>query len=144
MRINSRLSAEKKLTINLLMSTNQITSLMTESLKPFGISIPQFNVLRILRGQKGNPANLSTIHDKMINQMSNTSRLIDKLLEKELVERSLCEENRRKVEIFITPAGLAILNKVDPVVEATEQKIARSLSLKEIEKLNELLEKLKD
>ncbi len=143
LKIKNPLPAEKKLVINLLLSTNQATSFMAESLKPFDISIPQFNVLRILRGQQGKPANLSTIQDRMVNQMSNTSRLIDKLLEKKLVERSTCEENRRKIEIFITSSGLDLLKMIDPVVADTEKRISLKLSTEEVENLNELLEKLR-
>jgi len=75
--------------------------------------------------------------------MSNTSRLIDKLLEKDLVNRTICEENRRKIEVYITPAGMDLLKKIDPVVADTEQRIAQNLSTEEIEKLNQLLEKLR-
>ncbi len=143
LKTNSPLPLEKKLAINLVLTNNLATSLMLESLKPFEISIPQFNVLRILRGQHGKPANLSTIQDRMVNQMSNTSRLIDKLLEKDLVNRTICEENRRKIEVYITPAGMDLLKKIDPVVADTEQRIAQNLSTEEIEKLNQLLEKLR-
>lgn len=143
LKTNSPLPVEKKLVINLVLSNNLANSLMSESLKTFDISIPQFNVLRILRGQKGKPANLNTIQDRMVNQMSNTSRLIDKLLEKDLVNRTICEENRRKIEVFITPTGMDLLKKIDPVVADTEQRITQNLTTKEIENLNQLLEKLR-
>lgn len=143
LKTNSPLPVEKKLVINLVLSNNLANSLMSESLKPFDISIPQFNVLRILRGQKGKPANLNTIQDRMVNQMSNTSRLIDKLLEKDLVNRTICEENRRKIEVFITPTGMDLLKKIDPVVADTEQRITQNLTTKEIVNLNQLLEKLR-
>ncbi|QED36313.1 MarR family transcriptional regulator [Antarcticibacterium arcticum] len=143
LKTKNPLPVEKKLAINLVLSTNRATSLMAESLKPFDISIPQFNVLRILRGQQGKPANLSTIQDRMVNQMSNTSRLIDKLLEKELVERTICEENRRKIEVFITATGMELLKKIDPVIADSEHRISQNLTKMEIEKLNHLLEKLR-
>lgn len=143
LKTNSPLPVEKKLVINLVLSNNLANSLMSESLKTFDISIPQFNVLRILRGQKGKPANLNTIQDRMVNQMSNTSRLIDKLLEKDLVNRTICEENRRKIEVFITPTGMDLLKKIDPVVADTEQRITQNLTTKEIVNLNQLLEKLR-
>lgn len=143
LKTNSPLPVEKKLVINLVLSNNLANSLMSESLKTFDISIPQFNVLRILRGQKGKPANLNTIQDRMVNQMSNTSRLIDKLLEKDLVNRTICEENRRKIEVFITPTGMDLLKKIDPIVADTEQRITQNLTTKEIVNLNQLLEKLR-
>lgn len=134
----------KRLVINLLISNAQSSALVAEALKPFGISSPQFNVLRILRGQNGKPANLGTIQERMVNKMSNTTRLVDKLIDKQLVERCVCEKNRRKVEIMITQKGLDLLQKIDPVVEATEQNIAKNLDQNEVKQLNDLLEKLRD
>ena len=96
------LPLSRKLTINLLYSANWASDIITEALKPFGISLQQFNVLRILRGQKKQPANLSTINSRMISKMSNTTRLVDKLITKGYTERSICTSNRRKVEITIT------------------------------------------
>lgn len=137
------LPEKKKLVINMMLSSNYASSKIADAMKLFDISVPQFNVLRILRGQQGKPANLSTVQDRMVNQMSNTTRLVDKLLEKYLVERSVCEENRRKIEIFITEKGLALLKEIDPVIETTEMEIAKNLSSEEIRNLNDLLEKLR-
>ena len=61
--------------------------------------------LRILRGQKGNPINLQDIQERMVNKMSNTTRLVDKLIKRGFVKRNICKENRRKVEIVITDIG---------------------------------------
>lgn len=138
------LPENKRLVINLLISNAQSSALIAETLKPFGISSPQFNVLRILRGQNGKPANLGTIQERMVNKMSNTTRLVDKLIDKQLVERCVCEKNRRKVEILITQKGLDLLKDIDPVVEATEQNIAKNLDQNEVIQLNDLLEKLRD
>lgn len=144
LKTNQALSEEKRLALNLMISSAQSSALVAEALKSFGISSPQFNVLRILRGQKGKPANLGTIQDRMVNKMSNTTRLVDKLIDKQLVERCVCEKNRRKVEIVITQKGLDLLKEIDPVVEATEQKIAKNLTQMEVKQLNNLLEKLRD
>lgn len=65
-----------------MLTATLVNSMVAEKIKAFDISTQQFNVLRILRGQKGKPANLSTIQDRMVNKMSNTTRLVDKLLEK--------------------------------------------------------------
>ena len=107
------------------------------------MSIEQFNVLRILRGQKGQPVNLQDIQDRMINKMSNTTRLVDKLILKGYVERFVCENNRRKVEIFITDTGLKLLNNLDPVVDETEKLITAALNTEELKTLNTLINKLK-
>jgi DNA-binding MarR family transcriptional regulator len=79
----------------------------------------------------------------MINKMSNTTRLVDKLILKGLVERFTCEKNRRKVDIFITDQGLKLLTEIDPVVEEVEAQITSNLSTQELETLNTLLTKLR-
>jgi DNA-binding MarR family transcriptional regulator len=79
----------------------------------------------------------------MVNKMSNTTRLVDKLIDKKLVDRCVCEENRRKVEIVITKQGLDLLKEIDPKVEELEKKATKNLTEKELEQLNHLLEKLR-
>ena len=133
----------KKTVLNILFTQNIITDRFSEVLKPFDLSGEQFNVLRILRGQKGCPANMSLIQERMLARTSNTTRLVDKLLLKELVTREVCPDNRRKIEVQITEAGLKLLKKVDPKVDAYEQKFADNLSGTELETLNELLEKFR-
>ncbi len=144
LKTSKPLLPQKRLVINLMLSSNLAATQMSEVLKPFDISVPQFNVLRILRGQQGKPANLNTIQERMVNQMSNTTRLIDKLLEKDLVSRRLCEHNRRKIEVFITDNGMELLKEIDPVIDAVEAQISGNLNKKDIELLNTLLEKMRD
>lgn len=118
----------KKVIITLIKINYEINVQFMTALKPYGISIQQFNVLRILRGQKGIAANLSTVQERMINKMSNTTRLIDKLIDKSFVERIVCKENRRKIELFITNEGLAFLKDIDPIIDQVEEKIVGSLN----------------
>ena len=115
---------------------------LANTLKPHGISLQQFNVLRILRGRKGNPANLQTVQKRMIHKMSNTTRLVDKLIEKKLVNRKICENNRRKIEIFITKKGLEILKQLDTKIQETEAEILKPLSLREQKTLRALINKI--
>ena len=112
-------------------------------LKPYDISIEQFNVLRILRGKNGEPSNLKDIQDRMISKMSNTTRLVDKLILKNLVERFTCEKNRRKVDIYITDGGLKLLELVDPIIEEKENELTNNLSKEELETLNLLITKMR-
>ena len=91
----------KSVIISLLKTNTFVVDTLSNILKPYKISLQQFNVLRILRGQNGNPSNLSTVQEKMVNRMSNTSRIIDKLIKKNYFSRSICEENRRKIELLI-------------------------------------------
>lgn len=142
-KTSSQLPASKRLLISLVYTANQINDQIGEALKPFDISIPQFNVLRILRGQKGKPANLSTIQERMVSKMSNTTRLVDKLIRKELVERVICKENRRKVEISITQKGMNLLTKIDPVVDTAEKAITSKLQPEEVDKMTELLQQIR-
>lgn len=137
------LPLSRKLTINLLYSANWANDIITEAIKPFDISLQQFNVLRILRGQKNKPANLSTINSRMVSKMSNTTRLVDKLITKGYTERTVCPSNRRKVEITITEKGLLLLEKVDPVINNAENKVTEQLHEDELELLNKLLNKLR-
>jgi DNA-binding MarR family transcriptional regulator len=132
----------KKVIIKLIKMNCAINEQLMLVLKPFGISIQQFNVLRILRGQKGVAANLFTVQEKMVNKMSNTTRIIDKLIDKSFVERFICKENRRKIELFITEEGLNFLKKVDPVIDQTEEKMTNHLSEKEKQEMLILLNKL--
>lgn len=133
----------KKTVINLIYTSNAVKEKMAEQLKPFDISMEQFNVLRILRGQKGEPANLFTIQERMVSKMSNTTRLVDKLIAKQLVMRNTCEQNRRKVEIFITEKGLSLLSEIDPVIVTAEEQALKNLTPEDMATLNELLEKLR-
>lgn len=130
--------------IELIVTGNYVQERLTEALKPFKISIAQFNVLRILRGQKGKPASLSCVNEKMIHKMSNTTRLVDKLLQKDLVERIICPDNRRKVEITITGKGLGFLKELDQVVEATQSGLVENLEPEEMDRLVSLLKKMRD
>lgn len=144
LQTTDNLSPSKKVVLNMLVGSASIKDRMSEILKPFDLSGPQFNVLRILRGQKGVLANLETIQQRMIHRNSNTTRLVDKLIEKKLVERIVCEKNRRKVEINITKNGLALLKEIDPKVKAVDALICEQFSKKEMEQLNILLEKLQN
>ena len=102
------------------------------ALHPYGLSIQQFNVLRILRGCKQKPASLQYITSRMIHKTSNTTRIVDRLMEKKLVERKPCAENRRMVEINITKGGLKVLTTIDPVIDKKENEVASRLSEKEL------------
>ena len=129
----------KKIILNVLYTQNIITENFNELLKPHEISGEQYNVLRILRGQKGNPANMSMIQDRMLAKTSNTTRLVDKLLLKDLVTRKVCPENRRKIEVLITQKGLDVLKELDPKENTNEKSKSKNLNPEEINQLNLLL-----
>lgn len=143
LKTSKTLPLSRKTIINVFLSNTWFKEEMSSVLKPFDLSLEQFNVLRILRGQHGNPLNLQDIQDRMVNKMSNTTRLIDKLLLKGFVERNTCEKNRRKIEIFITDDGLKTLSVLDPLIDTIEEQMTSNLSHPELEQLNHLLTKLK-
>ena len=137
----SSLDISKKTVLNILYTQNCINDQFYEILKPFDISAEQFNVLRILRGQKGSPANMCLIQERMLAKTSNTTRLVDKLLLKDLVTREVCQKNRRKIEVLITTKGLELLIELDPLVIAHENSFSDNLKNDELLQLNILLEK---
>jgi DNA-binding MarR family transcriptional regulator len=133
-----------KIILNILYTEKVISEQFSEILKPYDLSSEQYNVLRILRGQKGNPANMCLIQERMVAKTSNTTRLVDKLLLKDLVTRKVCPENRRKIEVLITPKGLDILADLEPKVKEHENSFSKKLSVEELQQLNELLEKYRN
>lgn len=141
---SSPIALPKKTVLNIMYTQNILAEQFNDVLKPFDISPEQFNVLRILRGQKGNPANMFLIQERMLAKTSNTTRLVDKLLLKGLVTRDICPENRRKMEIRITEKGLGLLLEVDPKVDQHEQAYAVRMTAEELQQLNDLLEKYRN
>ena len=141
---NSPITISKKTVLNILYTQNTISDKFNELLKPFDLSTEQFNVLRILRGQKGKPANMCVIQERMVAKTSNTTRLVDKLLLKDLVTREVCPDNRRKIEVQITQKGLDLLVQLDPKVIQQEHLFSNNLSSEELAQLNLLLEKFRN
>lgn len=143
LKTNSNLPLHKKVVINLLFTYGLVNGKLNEVLKPFDISTQQFNVLRILRGQKGQPVTLAAIQERMINKMSNTTRLVDKLIKKEYVSKSKNAINKRKIDIVITQQGLNFLNNIDDLVEAAERESTSALTANEQQEFIKLLTKLR-
>ncbi|MDQ1088398.1 MULTISPECIES: MarR family winged helix-turn-helix transcriptional regulator [unclassified Siphonobacter] len=132
-----------KVMVNLIYTNNWITSRNSEDLKPFGLTIQQFNVLRILRGQHPNAITVNAIIDRMLDKMSNASRLVDKLLAKGLVSRLVCPNDRRAVDVRITDKGLALLSEIDKGMSGWESEITGRLTVEEAELLSHLLDKMR-
>jgi len=132
----------EKADINILFTSNWMHNQLHGLLKPHDISQQQFNILRILRGQKGKPAPLKLLTERMMDKMSNTSRLVDKMLKKGLLERSICPDNRRQVEISLTKKGLTACNEISTLIEKT-RKNAQKISEKEAAELNRILDKIR-
>ncbi len=135
------LDKPKKIVLNIIVTQNILLEKFSEIIKPFDVSIEQYNVLRILRGQENKPCNMSLIQERMISKTSNTTRLVDKLLLKEMVTRNVCKINRRKIEVSITEKGLQILDDLDKNLACQEILFAKNLEDTELDQLNYLLEK---
>lgn len=143
LKMKSFKSSYQKASLNIMFTGNWLMARTENILKPFGISQQQYNVLRILRGQGGELVNLFAIQERMLSRMSNATRLVEKLRQKGLVERQLCEANRRKVEISITKTGLELLEKIDPLLENIEEKHFKGISPEEAEKISDWLDKIR-
>jgi DNA-binding MarR family transcriptional regulator len=129
--------------LEIIRTGHWFTDSVSKELKEFDIYEPQFNVLRILRGAKGEPLSVNTILERMIQRSSNVTRIVDKLEAKCLVERTLCSEDRRKMDIIITDEGLKLLKVLDEKVYKLHEPMMGNLTDKEAETLKNLILKLK-
>ncbi len=136
-------SIQHKLMLNLVYTTNWITSKQGSFFKDSDITSQQYNVLRILRGQHPNPCSIKLIKERMLDRMSDASRIVDKLNTKKLLIRRECPNDRRSVDIIITDKGLELLRSLDHIDDISIQTL-KSLTDDEVNTLNDLLDKLRD
>lgn len=135
-------SEHQKAHINLIYTSGWVQQAQASLFKPFGVTLPQYNVLRILRGQYPKPATISLLIDRMLDKTSNASRIVDKLEAKELVTRKQCPADRRTVDVLITEKGLALLKEMDGLESGDGTGITH-LTAQEAEQLNRLLDKIR-
>lgn len=131
-----------RLAVNILYTHSWLMSKIADHLWKFDITPQQFNLLRILRGQYPDPASISLLKERMIDKMSDASRLVDRLISKGLVKREICPDDRRRVNVIITKKGLNLLKKIDET-DQTIDNFLNSLSEEEAVILNNLLDKLR-
>ncbi len=136
-------SSYQKVLVNLLFTTNWINTEQSAILKPHGLSPQQYNVLRILRGQHPAPITINGIIERMLDKMSNASRLVDKLLGKDLVTRTDNISDRRACDIRITEKGLQLLYTIDDLQTKWEASL-QGLSPEEAAQLSDLLDKMRN
>lgn len=134
---------EERLVINLVYTSGWLSAEQNRFFKRFGISSQQYNVLRILRGQYPNPASVGLIQERMLDKMSNASRLIEKLKQKKLIKRSECSKDRRQVDVLVTQEGLSLLEEIDGLNDEMHS-ICNTLDANEKKTLNNLLDKLRN
>jgi DNA-binding MarR family transcriptional regulator len=134
-------SENAKAVVNVLFTSGWLNNKINGVLKPYGISAEQYNVLRILKGQHPKPATLGLVQERMLEKMSNATRLVDKLIAKGMVDRRQCPANRRAVDILITPKGIALLEEISPQMKELDNTLG--LCCEESQQLNLLLDKLR-
>ena len=133
---------EQKLRVNLIFTYYWLLDKLKSRLRPYDISMQQYNILRILRGQGEHPATINLLKERMLDKSSDASRLVERLRVKDLVERIICPQDRRAVEIRISAKGLDILKQID-ANEHEFTELTKTLNKDEITRLNELLDQLR-
>ncbi len=131
-----------KAIINIYYTNNWLNQKHHELFRSHGITTPQYNVLRILRGQHPNPATVNLIIERMLDKSSNASRIVDKLVSKGLALRKQCPSDRRAVDVLISKQGLALLDELDVQIDQLEESIQK-LTEEEAGQLSNLLDKLR-
>jgi len=135
-------SEYQKAILNILYTHNYVVGHMSEALKDYDITRQQYNVLRILRGQYPRHSSINLIKDRMLDKMSDTSRIVERLRIKGLISREECSSDKRSVEIKITDKGLALLQTMErPMIDV--EKLLHTLTHREAMQLNQLLDKLR-
>lgn len=147
MKIDDRLktnfaSSQLRAMVNLRYTFHFISQLHNQFMDRFGLTMPQFNILRILRGAN-DWMSVNTVKDRMVEKSPNTTRLMDKLIDKKLIIRERCEDDRRVVYVRITEEGLDLLKRIDQAIE-DDEVFSVNLSEKEADALSETLDKLRE
>jgi DNA-binding MarR family transcriptional regulator len=132
----------QKLSINLSFTYNWSKERLHSFFKEFGITMQQFNVLRILRGQFPKPVSSGDIRDRLIDKMSDTPRIIDRLCKEELVSKTVSETDKRFIDVLITPKGLDLLKLIDQNFDQMTD-FYKNLTEEEARIVNMLFDKLR-
>ncbi len=125
-------------TIHQIITTGHwITDQVSMTLKEYGITEPQYNVLRVLKSADGKPLSVQTLLENMVQRNSNITRIVDKLVSKGFADRQECPTNRRKMDIKITKEGMRILKKLDAKVFGFHEPYTTKLEQEEIRNIKE-------
>lgn len=133
----------QKLLLNIYFTSSWFGTNTSRILKPYRLTLQQYNVLRILRGQHTKPASVGLIQERMLDKSSNASRLIDKLLLKKLVDRKVCTSDRRQMDIRITQKGLDLLAELDAKMSQSELLPQQHISEDEAMLVSDILDRLR-
>ncbi|MCB0643730.1 MAG: MarR family transcriptional regulator, partial [Phaeodactylibacter sp.] len=133
----------QKAQINIIFTAAWLNQEVSTLLRPYKLSWQQFNILRILRGMHPEPASVKLLTERMLDKMSNASLLVEKLKQKDMVDRTTCPEDRRRVEVCITDHGLEVLEKASAAIETEMTAHMSRISDQEAELLSNLLDQLR-
>ena len=136
-------SEYEKAVINILFTGNWLNLRQSQVFKSFGITTQQYNVLRILRGRKGEAATVKLLNERMLDKSSNVSRLVDKLVQKKWAVRKFNTSDRRQVDIFITTEGMELLEQINKETSALDELLS-GLDCDQLIKLNDTLDKIRE
>lgn len=131
-----------KLAVNIFYTNSWLLNLQSSLFDSFNITGNQYNILRILRGQYPNPATISLLRERMVDKMSDASRLVERLKNKGLVKRDICKNDRRRVNVIITEKGLNLLKEIDKLNNKYDS-FFKNITEDEAKTLNDLLDKMR-
>lgn len=137
------LTLSQQATLGILRTADRVRRRLGGVVEPFGVTLQQYNVLRILRGARGEPLPTLEIGERMIEEAPGVTRLLDRLEGKGLVRRARCPEDRRMVHCWITDEGLALLARMDPAVEQADRVAVGALDAEEQALLTHLLDRVR-
>ena len=132
----------QKATVNLLYTYGWLTDKLKSFFSEFDITLKQYNILRILNGA-GKPVSTSYLRERLLDRMSDTSRIVDRMCSKGYVIKNLCKNDRRLIDISLTEKGISLLNEIK-TREGEMDTMFRHISEKEAEILNDILDKMRD
>ena len=135
-------NSHQKAVVNLLYTYGWITNLLRLLLNKHNVTLQQYNILRILRGHHPNPATINILKERMLDKMSDASRIVERLVQKDLVIRCVSEKDRRAVDILISQNGLDILKKLDTEI-SLKAMLSNNISEEEASTLSGLLDKMR-
>ncbi|MCG8331380.1 MAG: MarR family transcriptional regulator [Chitinophagales bacterium] len=127
---------------NLVFTSNWIKNQFNCFIEPFGLSMQQFNILRILRGA-GDWVNMNDVKERMVEKSPNATRLCDKLVAKGLIERQRCEADRRVVHLKISDQGLQLLKEIDDKDDGSHKDFLANVTVEEARIVSDILDKLR-
>ena len=131
----------QKMGINLLFTANWLNEQIGKMLSEEGVTQQQYNILRILRGS-ATPLSTLKIRERMLDKMSDTSRIVDRLIAKELVVKNTCEKDKRLVDITLSPKGLDLVDQLDQFNERIDA-LLKGINESEAQMMNQILDKIR-